>query len=62
MVVYNFKKMTTVPTATDFLDIVLSQTQRKTPTVVHPGYNIVCASGSFTCARSSTCRTPATRS
>ena len=41
MVVYNFKKMTTVPTATDFLDIVLSQTQRKTPTVVHPGYNIV---------------------
>ena len=37
MVVYNFKKMTTVPTATDFLDIVLSQTQRKTPTVVHPG-------------------------
>lgn len=29
-----------VPTATDFLDIVLSKTQRKTPTVVHPGWKI----------------------
>ncbi|KAJ2539479.1 Nucleolar GTP-binding protein 1, partial [Coemansia sp. RSA 1853] len=29
-----------VPDATDFLDIVLSKTQRKTPTVVHPGYKI----------------------
>ena len=34
-VVYNFKKMRPVPTATHFLDIVLSRTQRKTPTVVH---------------------------
>ena len=25
----------------DFIDVVLSKTQRKTPTVVHPGYNIV---------------------
>ena len=29
-----------VPTASDFLDIVLSKTQRKTPTVVHPGWKI----------------------
>ncbi|KAJ1657231.1 Nucleolar GTP-binding protein 1 [Dispira simplex] len=29
-----------VPSANDFLDIVLSKTQRKTPTVVHPGYKI----------------------
>merc|ERR1712185_803976 len=41
MVVYNFKKMETVPTATALMDAVLSKTQRKTPTVVHPNYNIV---------------------
>mmetsp|Transcript_43372 Transcript_43372/g.140687 ORF Transcript_43372/g.140687 Transcript_43372/m.140687 type:complete len:292 (-) Transcript_43372:374-1249(-) len=41
MVVYNFKKIETVPTAKDFIDVILSKTQRKTPTVVHPGYNIV---------------------
>ncbi|UZJ51561.1 hypothetical protein CBS101457_000881 [Exobasidium rhododendri] len=29
-----------VPTSSDFLDIVLSKTQRKTPTVVHPGWKI----------------------
>lgn len=29
-----------VPTANDFLDIVLSKTQRKTPTVVHSGWKI----------------------
>lgn len=29
-----------VPTASDFLDIVLSKTQRRTPTVVHPGWKI----------------------
>jgi len=40
MVVYNFKRITVVPTAKDFVDIVLSKTQRKTPTVVHPQYNI----------------------
>eukprot|EP00735_Rhodelphis_limneticus_P014131 TRINITY_DN8131_c0_g1::TRINITY_DN8131_c0_g1_i1::g.7236::m.7236 TRINITY_DN8131_c0_g1::TRINITY_DN8131_c0_g1_i1::g.7236 ORF type:complete len:672 (+),score=175.08,sp/Q9C6I8/NOG1_ARATH/52.68/0.0,NOG1/PF06858.9/8.8e-29,NOGCT/PF08155.6/4.4e-27,MMR_HSR1/PF01926.18/7.7e-18,FeoB_N/PF02421.13/1.8e-09,Miro/PF08477.8/7e-05,PPV_E1_C/PF00519.12/0.0082,DUF258/PF03193.11/0.019,Dynamin_N/PF00350.18/1.8,Dynamin_N/PF00350.18/26,Dynamin_N/PF00350.18/4.7e+03,RNA_helicase/PF00910.17/49,RNA_helicase/PF00910.17/1.6,Ras len=40
MVVYNFKKIQTVPTAKDFIDIVLSMTQRKTPTVVHKGYKI----------------------
>eukprot|EP01098_Paradermamoeba_levis_P008677 TRINITY_DN358_c0_g1_i1.p1 TRINITY_DN358_c0_g1~~TRINITY_DN358_c0_g1_i1.p1 ORF type:complete len:652 (+),score=223.85 TRINITY_DN358_c0_g1_i1:161-2116(+) len=40
MVVYNFKKIQQVPTGKDFVDIVLSKTQRKTPTVVHPGYKI----------------------
>jgi len=37
---YNFKKITVVPTSKDFIDIVLSKTQRKTPTVVHKGYKI----------------------
>ena len=33
---YNFKKVTPVPkTPKDFVDIILSRTQRKTPTVVH---------------------------
>mmetsp|Transcript_29166 Transcript_29166/g.49231 ORF Transcript_29166/g.49231 Transcript_29166/m.49231 type:complete len:659 (-) Transcript_29166:209-2185(-) len=40
MVVYNFKKITPIPTATAFIDIVLTRTQRKTPTVIHPGYKI----------------------
>lgn len=40
MVVYNFKKIRPVPSSQDFIDIVLSRTQRKTPTVVHPGYSI----------------------
>jgi len=37
---YNFKKVQCVPSAKDFIDIVLSKTQRKTPTVVHKGYHI----------------------
>ncbi|PVV00593.1 hypothetical protein BB560_005021 [Smittium megazygosporum] len=37
---YNFKRIRNVPSSSDFIDIVLSRTQRKTPTVVHPGYNI----------------------
>ena len=37
---YNFKKIATVPAATDFIDVVLSRTQRQTPTVVHAGYAI----------------------
>lgn len=37
---YNFKKIQTVPTHTEFIDIVLSKTQRKTPTVIHKGYEI----------------------
>ncbi|CAM9943993.1 unnamed protein product [Laminaria digitata] len=40
MVVYNFKKMASVPPADDFIDIILTRTQRKTPTVIHPGYKI----------------------
>ncbi|RKP08261.1 P-loop containing nucleoside triphosphate hydrolase protein, partial [Thamnocephalis sphaerospora] len=38
--IYNFKKIQVVPSADDFLDIVLSKTQRKTPTVIHKNYKI----------------------
>ncbi|KAF9372626.1 Nucleolar GTP-binding protein 1, partial [Podila verticillata] len=38
--IYNFKKITPVPTGTDFLDIILSKTQRKTPTVIHANFAI----------------------
>ncbi|PRW33236.1 nucleolar GTP-binding isoform A [Chlorella sorokiniana] len=38
--VHNFKSMQSVPTAKDFIDIVLSKTQRGTPTVVHNGWAI----------------------
>merc|ERR1739848_493049 len=37
---YNFKGITVVPSSNDLIDIILSKTQRKTPTVVHPGYKI----------------------
>jgi nucleolar GTP-binding protein len=37
----NFGYITPVPQNTDMIDIVLSKTQRQTPTVVHPQYNIV---------------------
>ncbi|CAG7909092.1 unnamed protein product [Brassica rapa] len=40
MVQYNFKKITVVPNGKDFIDIILSRTQRQTPTVVHKGYKI----------------------
>ncbi|KAJ9139683.1 hypothetical protein P3X46_030393 [Hevea brasiliensis] len=40
MVQYNFKKITVVPSGKDFIDIILSRTQRQTPTVVHKGYAI----------------------
>ncbi|KAF4376846.1 hypothetical protein G4B88_015790, partial [Cannabis sativa] len=40
MVQYNFKKITVVPTGKVFIDIILSRTQRQTPTVVHKGYAI----------------------
>ncbi|XP_014485953.1 PREDICTED: nucleolar GTP-binding protein 1 [Dinoponera quadriceps] len=40
MALYNFKKITVVPTAKDFIDIILSKTQRKTPTVIHKHYKI----------------------
>jgi nucleolar GTP-binding protein len=38
--IYNFKRITAVPSSKEFIDIVLSKTQRKTPTVVHKGYHI----------------------
>lgn len=34
---YNFKRIAVVPSAKDFVDIVLSKTQRQTPTVIHKG-------------------------
>ena len=37
---YNFKNIPAVPNSTSLIDIVLSKTQRKTPTVVHAGYKI----------------------
>ncbi|EZG43717.1 nucleolar GTP-binding protein 1 [Gregarina niphandrodes] len=37
---YRFKDIQTVPGAMDLVDIVLSATQRRTPTVVHPQYDI----------------------
>ena len=37
---YNFRKVTVVPSAKDFVDINLKKTQRKTPTVVHKHYKI----------------------
>lgn len=40
MALYNFKKITVIPSAKDFIDIMLSKTQRKTPTVVHKQYKI----------------------
>jgi len=40
MPVYNLKKIGAVPSATELVDIVLTRTQRRTPTVVHPGYKI----------------------
>jgi nucleolar GTP-binding protein len=40
MVVYNFKKIQPIPACQEFIDIVLTRTQRKTPTVIHPGFKI----------------------
>ncbi|KAL3319676.1 Nucleolar GTP-binding protein 1 [Cichlidogyrus casuarinus] len=37
---YNFKSITVVPSSKDFIDIVLSKTQRKTPTEIHKQYAI----------------------
>ncbi|KAM0675303.1 Nucleolar GTP-binding protein 1 [Gurleya vavrai] len=36
----NFKNINTVPSHTQLIDIALNKTQRKTPTVVHPRYEI----------------------
>lgn len=40
MVVYNFKKIAPIAGASEMIDIILTRTQRKTPTVIHPGYKI----------------------
>ena len=40
MVIYNFKKIKAIPEAMDFVDIVLTRTQRKTPTIIHPNFKI----------------------
>lgn len=37
---YNFKLIKAVLNSKDLINVVLSKTQRKTPTVVHPGYNM----------------------
>jgi len=37
---YNFKSIVPVPQAKDFVDICLSRTNRKTPTVVHRHFKI----------------------
>lgn len=37
---YKFKEIQTIPPAKQLVDIVLSKTQRKTPTVTHPGFKI----------------------
>jgi len=37
---YNFKSIQSIPSSNDLIDIILSQTQRRTPTVVHPNYKI----------------------
>ncbi|KAK7272650.1 hypothetical protein RJT34_29385 [Clitoria ternatea] len=37
MVQHNFKSITVVPNGKDLIDIILSRTQRQTPTVVHRG-------------------------
>ncbi|KAJ4872441.1 Nucleolar GTP-binding protein 1 [Raphanus sativus] len=40
MVKYNFKKITVVPNGKQFVDIILSRTQRQTPTVTHKSNKI----------------------
>ncbi|KAF8530499.1 P-loop containing nucleoside triphosphate hydrolase protein [Hysterangium stoloniferum] len=40
MATKGLKAIAPVPTASDFLDIVLSKTQRKTPTVIHKNFKI----------------------
>lgn len=40
MDMYKFKELQTVPDAKKLIDITLSKTNRKTPTVIHPGFKI----------------------
>jgi len=37
---YDWKSIAPVPGGTQMVDIVLMRTQRRTPTVIHPGYSI----------------------
>jgi len=37
---YNFKQIKVIPNSNDLTNIILSKTQRKTPTVIHPSYAI----------------------
>ena len=37
---YNFKQIAKIPSTSDLIDIVLSKTQRKTPTVIRKGFKI----------------------
>lgn len=40
MVLYNFKGIQTVPTAKEFIDVILNKVRRGTPSVVHAGFHI----------------------
>jgi len=40
MATKGLKGIAPVPSANDFLDIILSKTQRKTPTVIHKNFKI----------------------
>jgi len=40
MVLYAFKSIQVVPNGKEFVDIVLTRTQRKTPTVVHKSWPV----------------------
>lgn len=37
---YNFKSIQKIPDCTELIDIALSKTQRKTPTVIRKGFKI----------------------
>jgi nucleolar GTP-binding protein len=37
---YNFKQIVKIPEANELIDIGLSKTQRKTPTVIRKGFKI----------------------
>ena len=39
-VTYNFKGIVKIPDSNELMDIVLSKTQRKTPTVIRSGFKI----------------------
>ena len=39
-ITYNFKAIAPVPGADQAIDIILTRTQRRTPTVIHPGARV----------------------